>query len=570
MTPSNTPVLFIIFNRPETTQKVFEAIRQAKPRLLFVAADGPRPGKEGEYERCMEARKIATNVDWDCEVKTLFRDQNRGCGHGPAEAITWFFENVEQGIILEDDCLPNPSFFNFCEKLLDYYKNNSQIMHISGNNFQYGKKFGKASYYFSAYSHNWGWATWKRAWEKYRHKLDDLDDFLASEKFRKFLQTKEERKYWKALLEELRFGKEDVWDGQWQYSIWRHGGLSIIPNVNLVSNIGFGKDATHTISPESILSSIPTRSIGDITNPKAIAQNIKADQRGFKLAFIQENPSILFRFFRKAQNHMRRLNILKLFAKKFWQKKLKEGIVYRELKKISTVPRYTEFSTAILGKKIKAVDSASFVFMYKEIFNEQIYNINFSNKAPRIIDCGANIGLSCIYFKQRFPDAIITAFEPDKRICKIAKDNFTSFNFSDIELVNKGLWTYDGCISFMEEGADGGAIANNNQSDSVQVEVTKLSSYISQKIDFLKIDIEGAETEVLKESEHKLKLVENIFIEYHSFVGQKQTLSSILNILTEANFRIYIATPGLHSKNPFVQVNTYNGMDLQLNIFATR
>jgi len=218
----STPILLIIFNRPDTTRQVLDAIGQVRPKKLFVAADGPRLGIEGEKELCEEARKIATSVDWECEVYTLFRNQNLGCGLGPSSAITWFFDNVEEGIILEDDCLPSKSFFKFCETLLEYYRDVSEIMHISGDNFQYGQKRGKNSYYFSHYTHNWGWATWRRAWKYY--------DFN--------LTPKEHRAH--------------AWDLQWELSVKRQNGVAVLPNIPLINNIGFGPNATHTKGPAPI------------------------------------------------------------------------------------------------------------------------------------------------------------------------------------------------------------------------------------------------------------------------------------------------------------------------------
>jgi len=244
-----TPVLLIIFNRPDTTQQVFDAIRQAQPKQLFVAADGPRESKEGEAEKCQRARGIVKQINWNCEVRILFQENNLGCGLGPATAINWFFENVEEGIILEDDCLPCPDFFVFCEALLDYYRSNERIMEISGDNFQRGIKRGDASYYFSAYPHNWGWATWRRAWRRY--------DFYCT--------SAEHRKH--------------AWDGQWLTSIRKNKGLTVVPNVNLVSNIGFRPDAVHTTDTTSRFGNLPTESlVFPLTHPKTITPNKAADR----------------------------------------------------------------------------------------------------------------------------------------------------------------------------------------------------------------------------------------------------------------------------------------------------
>ena len=163
-----TPVLFIIFNRVETTKRVFEAIRNVRPLKLYVAADGPRPGNDADKVNCDEVRKIIDDVDWPCEIKTLFQDQNLNCGRAPSTAITWFFEHEEEGIILEDDCLPSTSFFRFCHELLAYYRHDNRVMHIGGNNFLEGwQKDPDYSYYFSRSGHIWGWATWRRAWQTF-------------------------------------------------------------------------------------------------------------------------------------------------------------------------------------------------------------------------------------------------------------------------------------------------------------------------------------------------------------------------------------------------------------------
>jgi len=165
--PCTTPILFLVFNRPDTTKIVFDEIKKSQPKKLFIAADGPRNGNYEDTENCEIVREIVTGVDWDCDVHTLFRKKNLGCKHAISGALDWFFSNVEDGIILEDDTLPHPKFFRFCEELIARYRNQKNIIAISGDNFQHGKRRGENSYYFSKYVHIWGWATWKRAWELY-------------------------------------------------------------------------------------------------------------------------------------------------------------------------------------------------------------------------------------------------------------------------------------------------------------------------------------------------------------------------------------------------------------------
>jgi hypothetical protein len=280
----NTPVLFLVFNRLDTTQQVFAKIREIQPKQLFIGADGARASKEGEAEKVVAVRKyILDNIDWDCEVKTLFREQNLGCGVAPAEAITWFFDNVEQGIILEDDCLPDLSFFTFCEELLEYYKDNEQIMHISGSNFQMGNKRGNFSYFFSVYAPAWGWATWRRAWQKYDFCLLKVSKSILESTFKKIQFNRKEINYWLNVYEDVEGGKrKDIWDLQWAFTIWLHNGIAINPQNNLIQNIGFRQDATHTTQRDSLVANLKTTNLPEIIHPQTIALDIEADKFTFE------------------------------------------------------------------------------------------------------------------------------------------------------------------------------------------------------------------------------------------------------------------------------------------------
>ena len=246
-----TPILFLIFNRPDTTQQVFNQIKKIKPSYLFVAADGPRSDKQGEAEKCEETRNIIEQIDWDCELKTLLREKNLGCGIAVSEAITWFFNNVEEGIVLEDDCLPELSFFPYCKELLEKYKNENNIFLIGGNNYQNGIKRGNGSFYFSHYAHIWGWASWSRAWDKYDFELNDFNEILTKNELDHVFQSRTEKKYWENIFHFLKKKKINTWDYQWIYSIWKNKGLVITPNSNLVINLGLAENSTHNFLKDS-------------------------------------------------------------------------------------------------------------------------------------------------------------------------------------------------------------------------------------------------------------------------------------------------------------------------------
>ena len=257
----NTPILFLIFNRPDVTQKVFDVIRKVKPKKIFIAADGPRLNKKGEYNKCLETRKIVDQIDWACEVKTLFRDKNLGCKVAVSSAITWFFDNVSEGIILEDDCLPNESFFRYCEYLLNKYRNDEKVFMISGDNFLPESLKIKESYYFTNFPHIWGWASWKRAWSKYDMGMNKLDDFIKNNKIEYFIDNKHTRNYFLERFKDVKLNLINTWDYQWVYTIWNNNGLSIAPNYNLVSNIGFGNESTNTSNENCIFSKTKTQEL---------------------------------------------------------------------------------------------------------------------------------------------------------------------------------------------------------------------------------------------------------------------------------------------------------------------
>lgn len=245
-----TPILFLVFNRPDTTRRVFEVIRQNRPVRLYIAADGPRVSHKGETERVGEVRKIVSQIDWPCEVKTLFRDCNLGCKRAVSGAIKWFFEQESEGIVLEDDCVPHEHFFLFCSELLERYRHDDRIGFISGTSlFDLQKDsfiFDNEDYVFSKYLSVWGWASWKRVWEDYDPEItswpvDQYPILALTENMRM-------RSIHKKLFDSVYNGKIDTWDYQVSFMLWKNSRLAITPRFNLIENIGFDSDGTHTKS----------------------------------------------------------------------------------------------------------------------------------------------------------------------------------------------------------------------------------------------------------------------------------------------------------------------------------
>lgn len=270
------PILIRFFNRPNKIRKLMKVIEKVKPTKLYLVADGPR-NKKDDY-LIKKTRHIATNINWKCSVKKKFFKKNLGGPLAGYKGICWFFNSVDKGIILEDDNIPNISFFKFCDELLEYYKNDSRVGMVTGNNFQNGKFRGEGSYYFSKYCSIWGWASWKRSiinWELIPTNFSKTKKIILNNKI---YYDKNEQKFWEKDLYDLCKGKKIHWDYSLFFHFLKNNFLTATPNVNLVSNIGFGKDASNTLSEKDKFSKMEVYSLGKIKHPKKVMSNIDADR----------------------------------------------------------------------------------------------------------------------------------------------------------------------------------------------------------------------------------------------------------------------------------------------------
>jgi hypothetical protein len=277
----NTPVALFIHKRPETTRRVFQEIEKAKPRRLFIIADGPRERDGSEARLCAEARDIVSGINWDCEVRRDFAETKLGLKRRISSGIDWLFSLVEEAIILEDDCLPHPDFFVFCEALLKRFRYDDRVMMISGDNFQ-GARRGDASYYFSRIARIWGWATWRRAWRRYDNDMASLPSFIGNRRIEAILRDPDMREHYLDLLQSSFENRIDNWGYRWQFALWAHDGLVARPNANLVSNIGFGPGATHTLTPHPLFADRDAVPLGPVSHPTEIRPDEEADLREFR------------------------------------------------------------------------------------------------------------------------------------------------------------------------------------------------------------------------------------------------------------------------------------------------
>lgn len=291
----STPILLVMFNRPYTVSRVLEVLRKVRPAKLFITADGPRPNRKDDPEKCRLTREAVKDIDWPCEVKTLYREKNLGCKVAISTAIDWFFNHVEEGIILEDDCLPEESFFGYCTELLEKYRDDDRVMHIAGTNFQQKNNefFCPDSYYFSKVPLTWGWATWRRAWALYDIEIKRWPEIRASGKLYEIFKDSAVAHRWEYLFDQDVKDRTDPlplarldWDGRWNFAVITNEGASIVPRVNLVSNIGFISDARIVHDPEDERANIPTEPIElPLHHPEKLEFNLQADQHTHKYVY---------------------------------------------------------------------------------------------------------------------------------------------------------------------------------------------------------------------------------------------------------------------------------------------
>lgn len=298
-----TPVVLIIFNRPHHTEKVFEVIRQAQPSQLLVIADGPRTNRPEDKEKCASARAIIERVDWECQVFKNYSDINLGCDPRIIDGLNWVFDTVEEAIILEDDCIPHPTFFPYCEELLDRYRHDPRVMNISGQNVLFGRKRTDYSYYFSRFTLCWGWATWRRSWQYFDVNLKLWPEVREKKFMKDILEDPYAVKVWERTAQMLYDGRLTGWDFKWMFSCWLQNGLCMISDRNLVTNIGYGAEATHIHDEKDPYIKMAIEAMDfPLKHPPFILRDLEADKFTQRTLF-DYDPNIL----KKAQNKMKKI-----------------------------------------------------------------------------------------------------------------------------------------------------------------------------------------------------------------------------------------------------------------------
>ncbi len=584
---SCAPITLFVYNRPEHTRQTLQALEKnelANESLLYVYADGPKNAATKEQiDKINEVRSIISQKWQFKSIEIIVRESNWGLADNIVDGVTQIINKHGRIIVLEDDIVTSVGFLKYMNDALSIYELEEKVMHISGYMFPVKNKLPTT--FFIKPTSCWGWATWKHAWTCFEKNVE------------KQIQQLEDKNAWKdftlnnaypSFKEQLflnREGKLNTWAIFWYASVFMKDGLSLHPSKSLVQNIGHDGtgencNANNQFNWVSLATHLDVKKIKLKVNKQAENELIRFFNDADKMNKLDIRDK--FHMFRNGGYKLYFLKII-ILIKKITPSLIKQLYRYaryseyrenhrkrNEFLKIGNEERYKVGVTDILGSPFKYVDSASFCFIYDELYNKEIYKFNSKNDKPYIIDAGANVGLSVLYFKKLYPSAQIVAFEPDANVAKVLKYNIQSFGLESVQVINKALWNHVTTLKFNEEGADGGRIAIEGDGNLVEISTVRLQEFLDRRVDLLKIDIEGAETTVLQDCKEHLNNVDRIFVEYHSFSNQSQTLHEILKILNDAGFRYNIQHVGVFSPNPFVHVYEHYGMDLQLNIFAYR
>ncbi|MFA6404803.1 MAG: FkbM family methyltransferase [Candidatus Paceibacterota bacterium] len=544
-----TPILFITFNRPEQTERVFAEIRKIQPEKLFIAADGPRDNRPEDVEKCAKTRKIIEKVDWPCDLKTLFQDKNLGCKIGATTAIGWFFDHVEEGIILEDDCIPDKSFFPFCAEMLNYFRNKEKIIMICGYNIN-EKSNIPYSYTFSRYGHLWGWASWRRVWKQYDVTMKIWESKENQRKIKKAMGDRQHWNYRQWLYNETYHGRKDTWDYQWESYRLLHNQLSIIPATNMIENIGFGADATHTKQTNSHLL-IKRRAI---TFPIVHNSNIIADDNYDKLLRPPNKaPSMWIR------------NIKEMI--KTNAKDIVPPLLYRTIRQI--LLRQIKFRPRWNTLQYKSMEGVQMYFdpsgswqkkmldgSYDKFLFDRLRDIGASNKV--IYDIGAHVGYHSLYFARMVGEGgKIFAFEPNNNNLDRIKLNLDHNKDLEkrIKIFNIAISDEYGNAEFninndIESGRSSGNFIGGahpfwsrdvykikgfikTRVKTIPIDMFREHLDINSSPDIIKLDVEGAEYLALKGAKNTLLSKRPIiFIEIHSM----QSMFEVITFLTSLSY----------------------------------
>jgi len=560
------PVAIFCYNRPGHLTNLLQSLLSC-PELsgspVYFFRDGPRSNLSSELESIAKVDKIIEDFHGGLEKTFKKSPVNKGLADSIRGGVDEIMRKYEKIIVLEDDLVVSPGFLTFMNNALNLYSTNDRVMHISGYMFPIALKEDTV---FFNYTSCWGWATWKDAWNKLIWEpLKLKKELLKANKWDHF--TLGRRNTNASQLEQNISGQKKTWAVRWNASVEINDGFCLHPGKSLVNNTGFDGSGENCTSDNT-----------SYNHPELAS---KIEVKKIELKESQEAIELMKTFY---QSRLRVGNLADSLRKSRVVNRILDvsprKVIHRvrnvkdnNLERIKKLPRYREFEISIQGLDLKGIDSASFLAMWRDIFEKEVYRFQAKNDNPIIIDGGANIGLASLYLSKLYPHSKIFAYEADPSIFPVLLENLEKNECLNVEAKNMAIWHQNTTLSFESEGADAGKINNQGVKD-VQVEAVSLLTElerIEKRIDLLKLDIEGSEYDVIKEQPAILDYVDFLFIEYHSFEGLPQKLGDLLEILADHGMRYKIYNEyDIMPDRPFTTNRKYGAMDLQVNIFAEK
>lgn len=571
------PIVLFVYNRPWHTEETLHALMQnelADQSALYIYADGPKTNAtEDELKKITEVHHLIRIKKWCKEVHITEAENNKGLADSIISGVTEIVNQYGKVIVLEDDIITSRGFLKYMNDALDLYKDDENIMEVSGYMFPINSS-GLPDTFFYNVNSCWGWGTWARAWKSYNGDALKLYSDLVErntdwELFNGFQGN--------AFKEQLLANVEkrlNTWAVKWHSTIFINNGKVLHPNKSLTGNIGFDGSGTNCLPNDddiqNLANSITVNRLPAVGNKAALNELKKyfLNLQNSNNVISSQNPESLS-YLRRLVRRMRSFkNVLQPAAN------ANNGLIdNKELRKLRSLPRYKSYDTFLFKNKLHIVDSVTYLSSLYEIFESGIYKFEPKDTENiSIIDCGANIGLATIYFKNRFPKAKIISYEADPDIFKALEKNIISFRYNDVEAVNAAVSDKEGIINFHIEGGHSGMISDDGGPlDTISVKSIRLKNVLARynNVTFLKIDIEGHEDHVLPDIAEELKKVQYLFLEYHSFLDKQQQLDVLLKIIEQAGFRYYLRE-AYNKMFPFINREIFLNMDFLVNIFCYR
>lgn len=558
------PIALFAFKRPGSLEAVLEALSQNtqfEHTQIYAFCDGPKAGAASDIVQSVRATKHVLQC-WQtrANIEIFANDENCGLHRQIPHGISYVLERHDRVIVIEDDILVSPFFLDYMNDALNLYAEDFEVMQVSG--FMFNVKSKLPETFFYNVNSCWGWGTWKRAWRYYNDDASALlKQLTKSPDFSMYEFNGGQNGCFYDQLVKNHLGDLKSWAVKWHASMYLHGGNCLHPNKTLVKNIGFGSDGTNCVAED-------TRYNVEFAQRRIAVDRVPIVKCAEAYAAVARIFSDQETTRRKIARGLRRVADLVLRRQRI-DPVYGKYLAYEDSESLRKRPRYFSGQTAFLGHAFRYSDAITLLAGMREIFHDDKYRFVANGPCPVILDCGSNIGLSVIYFKHLWPEAIIHAFEPDPDLFNILQFNVESFACRDVTLNNAALWVENAEVDFYSEGGFSGRISVDGQGERERVRCVRLRDLLETKVDFLKLDIEGAEVEVIADCSDRLHNVKHIFIEYHSQVGRKQQLDVILKALTDAGFRYQIKDV-YSAKAPYLKIGQLATMDLQLEIFASK